>query len=193
MSTRQSDCEAEIVPSLHSKRGDVSAADVSAAGAAFDATARAEGVGFCATGFCDRAQLAHKSRISKAEAVRIALHPGGYAGAAIVANYLRTSAFQLINSPNTDTTERLDSDMPRSFPSESLCRTLIRDGCRFAPEKHVRTENLRCCFNRNRGSRLSSLQPHLTGRKRSMQRQRPCRPPQQLAYQPSGNGMMSQT
>lgn len=123
MSTRQSDCEAEIVPSLHSKRGEVLAADVSARGAGFDATARAGGVGFCATGFCDRAQLAHKSRISKAEAVRIALHPGGYAGAAIVANYLRTTAFQPINSPDTDTTERLDSDMPTAFSIESTSRT----------------------------------------------------------------------
>jgi hypothetical protein len=74
ISTRQSDCEAEIVPSLHSKP-----AEVSATGAGFDATVGALGAGFSATGFCDKAQLAQKSKISKAEAVRIALHPGGYA------------------------------------------------------------------------------------------------------------------
>jgi hypothetical protein len=71
MSTRQSDCEAEIVPSLHSNPD-----EVSAAGAGFDATAGALGAGFSATGFCDRAQLVQKSRGSRAEAVRIALYPG---------------------------------------------------------------------------------------------------------------------
>jgi len=81
MSTIQSDCEAERVPSLHSKRG-----DDSATGAGFDAIADADGTGVCATGFRDRAQSAHKSTISRAEAVRIASHPGGYAARAIVAN-----------------------------------------------------------------------------------------------------------
>lgn len=75
MSTIQSDCEAERVPSAHSKRGDVSVTE-----AEFEATAGADGEGFCVTGFRDRAQLAHKSTIRRAEAVRIASHPGGYAG-----------------------------------------------------------------------------------------------------------------
>lgn len=63
------------MPSAHSKRGDVSVTE-----AEFEATAGADGEGFCVTGFRDRAQLAHKSTIRRAEAVRIASHPGGYAG-----------------------------------------------------------------------------------------------------------------
>ena len=74
MVTRQSDCEAEIVPSLHSKRG-----DASATGVGFDAIAGSSGAEFWATGFPDKAQPVHESRISKAEVVRIASHPGGYA------------------------------------------------------------------------------------------------------------------
>jgi hypothetical protein len=104
MSTRQSDCEAEIVPSLHSKPD-----EVSATGAGFDATGGVLGAGLSATGFCDKAQLAQKSRISKAKAVRIALHPGGYASGH--PGRLRpVPTFQPSIPENLDTTEQLDSD-----------------------------------------------------------------------------------
>jgi hypothetical protein len=103
MSTKQSDCEAEIVPSLHSKLD-----EASATGGGFDATAGS--VDFSATGLCGKAQSAQKSRISKAEAVRIALHPGAYAGGHHGGLH-PMPAFQPVNSRNTDTTEQLDSDM----------------------------------------------------------------------------------
>lgn len=71
MSTIQSDCEAEIVPSLHSKRGDMSVAS-----AGFDATAGSGAVEVRAVGLCDRAQPVHEIRISNVEAVRIAVASG---------------------------------------------------------------------------------------------------------------------
>jgi hypothetical protein len=115
MSTRQSDCEAEIVPSLHSKL-----AEASATGGGFDAMAGSVDFGFSATGLCGKAQSAQKSRISKAEAVRIALHPGPYAGGPHGGLH-PTPAFQPVNSQNTDTTEQLDSDMPQ------LCGSPVRN------------------------------------------------------------------
>jgi hypothetical protein len=71
MLMRQPVCETEIVPSLHSNRG-----AGSAAGGGFDATAACCGAGACATGFGDKAQPAHESRIDKAKPIRICVASG---------------------------------------------------------------------------------------------------------------------
>jgi len=71
MLTRQPVCENEIVPSLHSNLG-----GVSAAGGGVAAAAVCCGAGACATGFGDKAQPAHESRINKAKPIRIRVASG---------------------------------------------------------------------------------------------------------------------
>jgi hypothetical protein len=71
MLTRQPVCEIEIVPSLHSNLGTGSAAC-----GGIDAAAACCGAGACATGFGDKAQPAHESRIDKAKPVRIRVASG---------------------------------------------------------------------------------------------------------------------
>src|SRR5271154_2949562 len=71
MLTRQPVCETEIVPSLHSNLGTGSAAC-----GGIDAAAACCGAGACATGFGDKAQPAHESRINKAKPVRIRVASG---------------------------------------------------------------------------------------------------------------------
>ncbi|SDS24572.1 hypothetical protein SAMN05444158_1457 [Bradyrhizobium canariense] len=110
MLTRQPVCETEIVPSLHSKLG----GEASAAGAGFGGAAACSGAGTCATGFCDKAQPAHQSTMNKAEPVRIASLPEGYSSGRHDW-FAPASTGQLINSPSTDTTAQLDSDMGAVF------------------------------------------------------------------------------
>jgi hypothetical protein len=71
MLTRQPVCETDIVPSLHSNL-DVG----SAACGGFAEVADCCGAGACATGFGDKAQPAHESRIDKANPVRIRVASG---------------------------------------------------------------------------------------------------------------------
>jgi hypothetical protein len=71
MLRRQPVCETEIVPSLHSNLG-----VGSAAGGGIEAAAACCGAGACATGFGDKAQPAHESRIDKAKPVRIRVASG---------------------------------------------------------------------------------------------------------------------
>jgi hypothetical protein len=71
MFTRQPVCETEIVPSLHSNLGVGSAACDG-----IEAAAACCGAGACATGFGDKAQPAHESRIDKAKPVRIRVASG---------------------------------------------------------------------------------------------------------------------
>jgi len=71
MLTRQPVCETEIVPSLHSNLGVGSAAC-----GGIDAAAACCATGACATGFGDKAQPAHESRIDKAKPVRIRVASG---------------------------------------------------------------------------------------------------------------------
>jgi hypothetical protein len=70
MLRRQPVCETEIVPSLHSNLG----GEASATGAGVGAAA-CGGAALCATGFCDQAQPAHDSKISRAGPIRIASLP----------------------------------------------------------------------------------------------------------------------
>jgi hypothetical protein len=72
MLTRQPVCETEMVPSLHSNLGVGSAA----ACGGIDAAAACCATGACATGFGDKAQPAHDSRIDKAKPVRIRVASG---------------------------------------------------------------------------------------------------------------------
>jgi hypothetical protein len=71
MLTRQPVCETEIVPSLHSNLGAGSAAC-----GGIDAAAACCGAGAWATGFGDKAQPAHESRIDKAKPIRIRVASG---------------------------------------------------------------------------------------------------------------------
>jgi hypothetical protein len=71
MLTRQPVCETEIVPSLHSNLG---VGSVACDGG--EAAAACCGAGACATGFGDKAQPAHESRIDKAKPVRIRVASG---------------------------------------------------------------------------------------------------------------------
>src|ERR1700753_1507922 len=146
MSARQSDCETEIVPSLHSKPDEVSATR-----AGFDAATGGLGAGFSATGRSDKAQLVQKSRVSRAEAVRIALHPEDMP-AATTADFVRCR-------PSS-----------RRFRKTSIQRgSLIR----ICPDPHRAYTGGPPDLDRNSGPAQIV--------------------DQQLAYQPSGNGMMSQT
>jgi hypothetical protein len=71
MLTRQPVWETEIVPSLHSNLGAGSAAC-----GGIDAAAACCGAGACATGFGDKAQPAHESRIDNAKPIRIRVASG---------------------------------------------------------------------------------------------------------------------
>ena len=71
MLTRHPVCETEIVPSLHSNLGVGSAAC-----GGIDAATACCGAGACATGFGDKAQPAHESRIDRAKPIRIHVASG---------------------------------------------------------------------------------------------------------------------
>jgi hypothetical protein len=67
MLTRQPVCENEIVPSLHSKRGDAT----SATGAGLGAAAACWGAGAWATGLSNEAQPAQQTESNKTRFIRI--------------------------------------------------------------------------------------------------------------------------
>ena len=96
---RQPVCETEIVPSLHSNLG-----TVSATGGGIDAAAVCCGAGASATGFGDKAQPAHRSRIDKAKPIRIRAASGKAPAAAdgvdLVARQSAATRVQATTAPH---------------------------------------------------------------------------------------------
>ena len=99
MLMRQPVCETEIVPSLHSNLG-----TVSATGGGIDAAAVCCGAGASATGFGDKAQPAHRSRIDKAKPIRIRAASGKAPAAAdgvdLVARQSAATRVQATTAPH---------------------------------------------------------------------------------------------